>query len=191
METSMPSKIAARELVPPMPAASPHVIAVYWDPHFKRNPGDVVVFDAFLHALFQSSWSCALSDHGLAPARLLLSAVPTDRPPPTLTAARLRQQLREWIESGQLAPKRRAALTYLIFTPLETVLSGVTSHSGPDLSYAVVPLQSTGPEILELHSLRVSQELSRVLVGSRARAGALRTAPSNDSHPRLRPVPGP
>jgi len=171
------SKSAAHAWVPTGATESPRVVPVYWDAHFRRQPGDAVVFDEFLRALFRSSWMTELRDQGVGRARLLPSVVVTERAPGSLTAPQLRQRLLEWIMAGLVTPKPRKterSLTYLIFTPLGTELPRVTSRCEATFGYAVVPLVSTGPEILEVHSRAVSHELSRSFVNalrSRSREG--------------------
>lgn len=165
-------KSAAHAFVQSTVLESPRVVPIYWDAHFRRKPLDVVVFDVFLRTLFRSSWMTELHENGIASVRLLPSVVPADRAPATLTAAQLKQRLLEWIVAGALTPKPRAddrSLTYLLFTPLGTELPRVTSRSDASLSYAVVPLVSTGPEILEVHSRAVSEELARVFLGAARR----------------------
>jgi hypothetical protein len=170
----------------------PRVVPVYWDPHFQKTPADVAAFDEFLRALFRSSWMSALADYGVGPARLLRSFVASDAPYGSLTQTQLEAQLVEWLASEAVMPrpsKTERSLLYLVITPLSTqltlgTLSSLEDFSGyhdctrfdpraegkdpssaqQNLFYAVVPLTSTGPEILDAHSLTISNELAEAFI---------------------------
>lgn len=170
----------------------PRVVPIYWDPHFYKAPADVAVFDEFLRTLFRSSWMTGLADHGVPPARLLRSFVARDAPHSSLTQAQLEGQLAEWLANEVVMPRpsrSERSLLYLVITPLTTKLTlgtlsslgdfsgyhdctafdhpadGKKASSSPqNLFYAVVPLTSTGPEILDAHSLTISNELAEAFI---------------------------
>lgn len=171
------------------PLNAPRVVAIYWDRHFEGAQADVQAFDELLRTLFRSSWMSGLNEAGVPPAELLGSFVLSDPAPASLTRVELEGRLIEWLEDGRVTPKPRQAdgsLVYLIVTPLGTELRedahswqmrfaghcGCTHYGAdasrgtarPNVVYVAVPLVSTGPEILDLHSLAITQELGRALI---------------------------
>lgn len=170
----------------------PRIVPIYWDAHFRKVPTDVAALDEFMRTLFRSSWMSELSSYGLLPPRLLRASLPKDEPPLTLSRSALEAKLVEWLANGTVAPKPKRAdrsLIFLVMTPAGTKLTprearkpsssyhasacferdGVTRSATSEdhnLIYAVVPLRSTNGDILETHSLSLSQALTRVLVRS-------------------------
>jgi hypothetical protein len=168
----------------------PRVVPIYWDPHFRKAPADVAAFDEFLRTLFRSSWMSELAGYGLLPPRLLKSFTPRDEAPAILTRTALEAKLVDWLASGAVSPKPKRADRSLIFLVLTPRASKLTpreakrpssayvasnlferdsvvrggSASEHNLVYSVVPLLSTEGEILEQHSLPVSQALTHALV---------------------------
>lgn len=175
----------------------PRVVPIYWDKHFRRQPSDVVAFNEFLRILFESTFMSGLSTHGIQPARVLPAFVPGDEAPTRLTRGRLEAQLTQWLESGALSPhpkKLESSLLYLVLAPLGSQSSlgapqantrnfgyhdsipfmrtdsQKAAKSARNLHYAVVPLVSTGSQILEVHSRAVSQQLAESFI-ARTRRG--------------------
>jgi len=180
----------AEQFNPVSALPEPRVVPIYWDPHFRKAPADVVAFDEFLRTLFRSSWMSELSSYGLLPPRLLKSFTPRDEAPPMLTRSALENKLVDWLASGAVSPKPKRAdrsLIYLVLTPRaskllpreakrpsspyqastlferDSVVRGVSAGEH-NLLYTVVPLRTTDGEILEQHSLPVSQALTQALV---------------------------
>ncbi|MFZ5897052.1 MAG: hypothetical protein ACOY0T_38700 [Myxococcota bacterium] len=168
----------------------PRVVPIYWDPHFRKVPTDVAAIDEFLRTLFRSSWMSELSSYYMEPPRLLRSVLPKDEAPVTLTRSALETKLVDWLVGGVITPKPKRAdssLIYLVLTPCGTKVTpretkkpsssyvasasferdGIVRGASPsehNLIYSVVPLLSTSGEILEQHSLAMSQALTQALV---------------------------
>jgi hypothetical protein len=168
---------------------APRVVPIYWDPHFQAHADDVAAFDEFLRVLFRSSWMSALAERGILPAELEPSLVPRDPAPERLSLPELEARLRRWLAGplSALTKREEGSLLVLVITPLGTELevagSPVRRFSGyhgasrggaataptalfpaPNLFYALVPLVTTAAEILEVHSLPLSQVLARALI---------------------------
>lgn len=175
----------------------PRVVPIYWDKHFRRQPSDVVAFNEFLRILFESTFMSGLGTHGVQPARLMPAFVPEDEAPTRLTRSRLEAQLKAWLDSEQLAPqpkKLESSLLFLVLAPLgsQTSLGAPQANTrnfgyhdsisfvrpethkaqkpAQNLHYAVVPLTSTGSQILEVHSRAVSQQLAESFIARTRRA---------------------
>ena len=138
------------------------MVPIYWDAHFRNSPPDVAVFDEFLRTLFRSSWMTQLGRQGVLPARLLPSFVPRRVAPARLGATELREQLREWKDSGLVtALPQTAELFQLLVVPAHLQKS---LESAAVKQCVVVPLIAAGSHLLEDHSLAISRALAASFV---------------------------
>lgn len=144
-----------------------YVVPIYWDPHFRKTPADVAAFDEFLRTLFQSSWMTGLGQDGAPLACLLPSVVPSESAPRRLTQAELEGRLAVWLrpeETPHPEPLQAdQSRLYLIVTPPGTDLASAPlgARANSREPCVLIPLASTGGDVLDLHALRISQELAR------------------------------